>query len=61
VARVQVSICSPDGGGSMKNILVHLADDQPLDTSVARLSLIGRTSGRGTGRRQEGLITVDVH
>ena len=45
----------------MKKILVHLADDQPLDTSVARLSLIGRTSGRGTGRRQEGLITADVH
>jgi hypothetical protein len=45
----------------MKKLLVHLADDQPLDNSVARLSLIGRTSDRGTGRRREGLITVDVH
>ena len=38
----------------MKKTLVHLADDHPLGTSVARLSLIGRTSGRGDGRRREG-------
>jgi len=38
----------------MKRILVHLADDHPLGTSVSRLSLIGRTSGREAGRSQEG-------
>jgi len=38
----------------MKKILVHLADDHPLGTSVARLSLIGQTSDRGNGRRREG-------
>jgi len=37
----------------MKKILVHLADDHPLGTSVARLSLIGRTSGDEAGRRRE--------
>ena len=61
MARVQASTDSPNGDGWIKKILVHLVDDQPLDTSVARLSLIGRTSVRGTGRRREGLITVDVH
>jgi len=38
----------------MKKILVHLADDHPLGPPVARLSLIGRTSGRGDGRRRKG-------
>jgi hypothetical protein len=38
----------------MKKTLVHLADDHPLGTSVARLPLIGRTSGLEAGRSQEG-------
>jgi len=53
LVKDQVPTLSPNGGGWMKKILVHLADDHPLGTSVARLSLIGRTSGRG-GRSQTG-------
>jgi hypothetical protein len=35
----------PNGGEWMKKILVHLAEDQPIDTSVVRLSLIGTNIG----------------
>jgi len=38
----------------MKTIRLLLADDHPPGTSVARPSLIGRTSGREDGRRWEG-------
>jgi len=54
LVKDQVPTISPDGGGWMKKILVHLADDHPLGTSVARLSLIGQTSDLGNGRRREG-------
>jgi hypothetical protein len=40
--------------GWMKKTRFLLADDHPLGPSVARLSLIGRTSGRGGGSRREG-------
>jgi len=53
LVKYQASTLSPNGGGWMKKILVHLADNHPLGTSVACLSLIGRTSGRG-GRSQTG-------
>jgi len=53
LVRVQSPTLSPNGGGWMKKIRLLLADDHPLGTSVARLSLIGRTSGRG-GRSQTG-------
>jgi len=54
LVRVQSPTLSPNGGGWMKKIRFHRADDHPLGTSVARLSLIGRTSGRRDGRRREG-------
>ena len=53
LVKEQSSTLSPNGGGWMKKIQFFLPDDHPLGTSVARLSLIGRTSGHG-GRSQTG-------
>ena len=53
LVKEQSPTLSPNGGGWMKKMQFLLPDDHPLGTSVARLSLIGRTSGRG-GRSQTG-------